>query len=314
MRFSMSKTKLAIIGIGHLGSRHLKVCAELKSKVEIVGICDVKKDRTIKLAEHYKVPYFKDHTQLLDQVDAVDICVPTKYHFAVARDFIKKGIHTFVEKPITTTLAQANKLVDLSHQHNVKLQVGHVEHFNSAFQAIKRLAKNPLFIECHRLNRFPNRSLDIGVVEDLMIHDIDIVLGLVKSEIKDIQAVGVKVITPLSDIANARITFSNGCTCNLTSSRISDDVMRKIRIFLKNTYISLDYVTQEAFVYKKNRRMITKHALPIQKEEPLKEELESFIDCVQNNKRPLVSGEEGREALRVALAIKRRIWQNPQNK
>ena len=309
----MRKINVAIVGIGHVGARHLKIYAKLKEKVNLVGISDIKAERTRKLSQHYKVPFFKNYRELLEKVEAVNICVPTTLHFSIAQDFLKKGIHTFIEKPITPTVAEAQKLINLAEKNKVKLQVGHVERFNSAFVAIKRFARNPLFVECHRLNHFPNRSLDIGVVMDLMIHDIDIILGLVDSKIKDIQAVGVKVLTPLEDIANCRITFDNGCVCNLTASRVSDDVMRKIRIFLRNTYISLDYVKQEAFVYKKHGALISKHALPIQKEEPLKEELESFIDCVREDKQPLVSGHEGKEALTVALQIVKKLWNNPRD-
>jgi len=309
----MRKINVGIIGIGHLGARHLKVYHAFKEKVNLVGISDIKVERTKKLSQHYKVPFFKDYRELLDKVEAVNICVPTTLHFPIAQDFLKQRIHTFIEKPITTTVAEAQKLITLAEKNRVKLQVGHVERFNSAFVAIKRFARNPLFVECHRLNHFPNRSLDIGVVMDLMIHDIDIILGLVDSKIKDIQAVGVNVLTPLEDIANCRVTFENGCVCNLTASRVSDDVMRKIRIFLKNTYISLDYVKQEAFVYKKHGHLISKHALPIQKEEPLKEELESFIDCVRDDQQPIVSGREGKEALTVALQIAKKLWNNPRN-
>jgi predicted dehydrogenase len=186
--------------------------------------------------------------------------------------------------------------------------VGHVERFNSAFAATLRLIKDPQFIECHRLSPFPQRSLDIGVVLDLMIHDIDIVLGLVNSPIKKIEAVGIPVLTPLEDIANARITFKNGCVCNLTASRVSDEWMRKIRIFQKNTYISLDYKNEEAFVYRKTDSRITKEALPIEKEQPLKKELASFIDCIIQNKAPIVSGEVARQALATAFGISKLIW------
>jgi len=190
------------------------------------------------------------------------------------------------------------------------LQVGHIERFNSAFESIKHFTHNPLFIECHRLNHFPNRSLDIGVVMDLMIHDIDIILGLIPSPIKEIHAVGANVLTSLEDIANARLIFENGCVCNLTASRISEEVIRKIRIFQENTYISLDYVKQEAFIYRKHANQILKHGLPIEKEEPLKKEINHFIDCIIENKSPLISGEEGKAALKVALDIGRQIWQN----
>ena len=198
-------------------------------------------------------------------------------------------------------------------EKNLKLQIGHVERFNSAFTTIEPIAQNPLFIECHRLNLFPNRSLDIGVVMDLMIHDIDIILGLVKSPIKDIQAVGINVLTDKEDIANARLTFANGCVCNVTASRISPEVTRKIRLFTKNAYISLDYAKQEANMYSKDERGIHKRNIPIEKEEPLKKELEHFLDCVREDQRPKVSGVEGREALKVALEITQKIWEHRQN-
>ncbi len=305
-----TKLNIGIIGIGHLGSRHLKVYNELSDRINLVGICDTKEARTRKLANHYKVKFFKDHKSLIGKVDAVNICTPTTFHFNVAKDFLQNGVHTLIEKPITTTVAQANKLVDLAKKKKLILQVGHIERFNSAFEGIKHFTKNPRFVECHRLNRFPNRSLDIGVVMDLMIHDIDIILGLTNSKIDTVEAVGVKVLTPMEDIANARITFKNGCVCNLTASRISDEVTRKIRVFLNDAYISLDYVKQEAFIYKKHKSLISKHSLPIEKEEPLKKEIESFIDCIQNNKEPIVSGVEGRDALLLALDITKKIWKN----
>lgn len=304
------KLNVAIVGVGHLGSRHLKVYSELTDKTNLVGISDIQEDRTLKLAEHYKVPYFKDCSDLIGKVDAVNICTPTTAHFDVASLFLKNGIHTFVEKPMTTTVAQADKLIALAKKNNCILQIGHIERFNSAFEGIQHFAQNPRFIECHRLNHFPNRSLDIGVVMDLMIHDIDIILGLTASKVASVDAVGVKVLTPLEDIANARIRFKNGCVCNLTASRISDEVTRKIRIFLNDAYISLDYVKQEAFIYKKHGGLISKHALPIEKEEPLKKELISFVNCVTNNKKPVVSGVEGRDALKLALEITQKIWKN----
>ncbi len=304
----MEKLKIAIIGIGHLGTRHLKVCDELRDLITIEGICDIKKERTLKLASHYKVPYFEDYRDLADKVEAVLICVPTESHFEIAKFFLENEIHVFIEKPITSTVAEADELIKLAAAKNRKLQVGHVERFNSAFQSIKHFTNEPLFIECHRLNKFPNRSLDIGVVMDLMIHDIDIILGLIKSPIKEIQPVGVNVLTALEDIASVRITFENGCVCNLTASRVSDDVMRKIRIFQKETYISLDYVKQEAFIYKKKENNILKHSLPIEKEEPLKKEVEHFFQCIVNDTTPLISGTEGRDALKVAITIGDKIW------
>lgn len=309
----MTKIKVGIVGIGHLGSRHLKTYAEIPEKADIIGVCDLKSERTERLARNYNVPFFTDYKQLAEKVDAVNICTPTESHHEIAKFFLEHNVHTFVEKPITTTLEQADELIALAQENNLKLQVGHIERFNSAFESIKHFTHNPIFIECHRLNHFPNRSLDIGVVMDLMIHDIDIVLGLIDSPIKDIQAVGVNVLTPLEDIASVRITFANECVCNLTASRISDEVMRKIRLFQKDTYISLDYVKQEAFIYKKHQQQILKHSLPIEREEPLKKELEHFIDCVTQDQKPLISGPEGRSALSVALQISEIIWNKRPN-
>jgi len=186
--------------------------------------------------------------------------------------------------------------------------VGHIERFNSAFAATQKIIKHPKFIECHRLSPFPNRSLDVGAVLDIMIHDIDIILGLVDSKIKKIESVGVNVLTQFEDIANSRITFKNGCVANLTASRVSDEIMRKIRIFQEDTYISLDYKEAKACVYKKTGLTITKEDLPIEKEQPLKKELESFVDSVINHKEPLVSGPVARDALKVALEIQDQIW------
>lgn len=304
----MYKIKVAIVGVGHLGSRHLKTYNELRDKIELIGICDVREEIALPLAKEYNIPFFKNYRELQGKVDAVNICVPTSLHHEIASYFLNQRIHTFIEKPITTTLDQANELIALAEKARVKLQIGHVERFNAAFEAVKHLAQNPLFIECHRLNLFPNRSLDIGVVMDLMIHDIDIILGINPSPVKDIQAIGVNVLTKFEDIASVRLSFANGCVCNLTASRISDEVMRKIRIFQKDKYISLDYVKQEAFVYTKENGTISKNSLPIEKQEPLRKELEHFIDCIREDKTPIISGKEGKDALEIALRIGDKIW------
>jgi len=304
----MKKVKIAIIGIGHLGAFHLKVFDELKETVELVGICDVKEERTQKLASHYNVEFYSDYKLIASKVDAVTICTPTESHYEIAQFFLESGVHTFIEKPISSTVEQAQDLIELAKIKQCKLSVGHVERFNAAFESIKFFTKQPLFIECHRLNPFPNRSLDIGVIMDLMIHDIDIILGIMDSPLKNISAIGVPVLTPLEDIASVRLTFESGCVCNLTASRVSEEVMRKIRIFQKNSYISLDYVKQEAFIYKKHEKQILKHSLPIEKEQPLKKELDHFIECVRDDKTPYVTGEDGKKALAVALEISDIIW------
>jgi predicted dehydrogenase len=309
----MKKLNIALIGCGFLGQRHLKCLHALKNKAVITAVCDHNGQKVKALGKQYRVPVIEDYRAITGPLDAVSICTPTVTHAEIAGYFLNKGVHTFVEKPITYSLQEADGLIELANRKNLKLQVGHVERFNSAFTAIEDIARNPLFVECHRLNLFPNRSLDIGVVMDLMIHDIDIILGLVKAPLKDIQAVGINVLTDKEDIANCRLTFANGCVCNVTASRISPEVTRKIRMFTKNAYISLDYAKQEASIYSKDDRGIHKRSIPIEKEEPLKKELEHFLDCVREDKAPKVSGVEGREALKVALDITRKIWEHRQS-
>ncbi|MBF0331772.1 MAG: Gfo/Idh/MocA family oxidoreductase [Candidatus Omnitrophica bacterium] len=304
----MKKIKVAVIGVGHLGARHLKTYCQLKDIIELVGVSDVNKEHGQKIAREFHTTFFPDYHELIGKVEAVSICTPTISHCEVGLTFLNAGVHTLVEKPIAMDLNEANKLIDAAARNNLKLQIGHIERFNNAFQAIKDIAHNAKFIECHRLNHFPNRSLDIGVVMDLMIHDIDIVQGLINEPLTDIQAIGINVLTDKDDIANVRLTFANKSVCNLTASRVSPEVMRKIRIFIPNAYISLDYVKQEAFIYTKEGSSINRKSLPIEKEEPLKRELSHFIECVRENKKPIVSGIEGRDALSTALAIQKIIW------
>lgn len=303
----MRKINVAVIGVGHLGRRHALVYKEL-GNANLVAVCDINQDRLNEVSKALNVGGYLSYKDLFEKVQAVSIAVPTNLHYKVAREFLEHKIHILVEKPFTTDLKQADTLIKLSQKNNLLLQVGHIERFNSAFMAVKEIIKEPRFIECHRLSPFPSRSLDIGVVLDLMIHDIDIILGLVDSKVKNIEAVGVNVLTKFEDIANARLRFKNGCICNLTASRISEEWKRKIRIFFKNAYISLDYKNEQAFIYKKTGPTITKQRLPIEKEESLKRELTSFLECVIHHRQPLISGETAREALSLALKIQRKIW------
>jgi len=307
MIFNMGKLRIAVVGVGHLGSIHAKIYKE-NPNCQLIGVCDSHQERLNQVCANLGVSGYTDYKELFPKVDAVSIAVPTILHHRVAQDFLKAGVHTLVEKPFTLTLKEADDLIKISRKFKLILQVGHIERFNSAFAATLKIIKIPKFIECHRLSTFPNRSLDVGAVLDIMIHDIDIVLGLVNSPLKRIDSVGINVLTKFEDIANARLTFKNGCIANLTASRVSDDTMRKIRIFQENTYISLDYKNAEASVYRKTGLQITKENLPIEKEQPLQKELESFIDCVTNKTTPLVSGAVSREALAVALAIQKQIW------
>jgi len=304
----MQKLRVGVVGVGHLGSIHAKIYKEIGS-CELVAICDLDKNRLNETSASLNVPAYTDYEELFGKVDAVSIATPTKTHFAVAKAFLLHHVPALVEKPFTPTLKEADSLIKIAAKNKLILQVGHIERFNSAFSATKELIKEPRFIECHRLSPFPNRSLDVGAVLDIMIHDIDIVLGLVPAKIKKIEAVGVNVLTPFEDIANARITFKNGCVANLTASRVSDETMRRIRIFQEDTYISLDYKDAKASIYQKSGFTISKVDLPIEKEQPLKKELSSFVDCVLTYKTPLVSGEVAREALAVALKIQSLIWQ-----
>jgi predicted dehydrogenase len=303
----MQTIKIGVVGIGRLGSLHAKIYKE-NEKCLLAAVCDMNQDRLNQVASTLGVAAYTDYKELFGKVDAVSIATPTRLHYQIAFDFLKHNIHALVEKPFTTNLKEAVFLSKLARKNKLILQVGHVERFNSAFTATKKIIREPKFIECHRLSPFPHRSLDVGAVLDIMIHDIDIILGLVPAKIKKIESVGVNVLTQFEDIANARITFKNGCVCNLTASRVSDETMRKIRIFQKDTYISLDYKEAQASVYKKAGLAITKEDLPIEKEQPLNKELRSFLDCVIEHKEPLVSGETATEALKVALEIQNQIW------
>lgn len=303
----MDKLKVGVIGVGYLGSFHAKIYKE-SPNCRLTGICDSDQESLNRACANLGIPGYANYQDLFDKVDAVSIAVPTVLHHKVAADFLNAGVHVLVEKPFTLSLKDADSLIKIAARNKLTLAVGHIERFNSAFAATLKIIKTPKFIECHRLSGFPNRSLDVGVVLDIMIHDIDIILGLVNSPLKRIDSVGVNVLTKFEDIANARLTFKNGCVANLTASRVSDETMRKIRIFQEDTYISLDYKNAEALVYRKGALGITKENLPIEKEQPLQKELESFISCVTNKTTPLVSGTVARSALAVALEIQKQIW------
>ena len=302
----MKKVRVGVVGVGRLGNEHARLYAGMKSCL-LVGVVDTRRNRAREIAGKHEVSAFTDYASLFGKVEAVSIAVPTDFHYTIARDFLKRDIHVLLEKPITRTLEEAGKLVSISEKRNVILQVGHVERFNSALRQIERKIKDPRFIECHRLGPYQERGTEVSVVLDLMIHDIDIILSLVKSRVKHIDAVGVKVLSPYEDIANARIVFANGAVANLTSSRISPEKLRKIRIFEKDTYVPLDFLNQNLSVYKRSARGIIKESPTVERIEPLKSELEDFIDSISRKRTPLVSGRLAREALRVALNISKQI-------
>lgn len=300
---------VAVIGVGYLGSQHARIYSEL-SGADLIGVVDINQDRAREVAEKSRCRFFTDYREVLGKAEAVSIVVPTSVHHPIALDFLKAGADVFVEKPITTSLAEADHLVQEAEARSAVLQVGHLERFNAAVRALEGRIKDPRFIESHRLGVFVGRGTDVDVVLDLMIHDLDIILSLVGSGVKEIRAAGVPVISPNIDIVNARLEFANGCVANVTASRISREKMRKIRIFQPDTYISLDYERQEMVVYRKSASSdagalpkITMENVEITKEEPLKAELAAFLHAVRSRERPLVSGREGREALKVGLEV-----------
>jgi len=302
----MDKLNVGVIGIGFLGSLHARIYHHLED-VTLVGVCDCYKKRAKKAAKKFHTDYYLDYKDLITKTQAVSIAVPTHLHHQIAKDFLNAGVNVLIEKPMTRTLHEADELITIAKKKNLILQVGHIERFNSAIQAVEGLLNEPRFIECHRMGPFKKRVSDVGVVLDLMIHDIDIVLGLVKSEVKSIEAVGVKILSNHEDIANVRFTFENGTISDLIASRVTKKMRRTISIFQKDSFISLNYADQSATIHKKKNSKVTKKRLKIKKEEPLKKELVSFVDCVLHKQRPLVSGEEGRRALAVAVEIGKKI-------
>jgi len=302
----MDKTRVAVIGVGHLGSIHTKVYSKLDN-VKLVGVCDCNLETAIEVGKKYHTPSYSDYEDLFDKVDAVSIAVPTSLHYNIAKEFLNHDIHVLIEKPITKTLSEADELINIAKDRKLIIQVGHIERFNPAVLAIEPYLKKPKFIECQRLGPFHKRVKDVGVVLDLMIHDIDIVLGLLKEDVVNIEAVGLSTISDHEDVANVRLIFQDGTIADITASRVTKDVVRKMRIFQEDSYVSLDYVTQDAAIFRKTDDKIVKERIKIKKKEPLKKELKSFIECVRTEKKPIVSGIEGRRALQVALEIIEKI-------
>lgn len=302
----MDKIKIAVIGVGYLGEHHARIYSSMPD-VELVGVVDIDKDKADHVAAKYSTTPFYDHRELLGRVRAASIAVPTVLHHSIALDFIREGTDVLIEKPVTTTIAEADSLSREAAERGVLIQVGHIERFNPAFRIMESRLQNPRFIESHRLGPYVGRGIDVDVILDLMIHDIDIILSIVKSDLVDIRAVGVPVLTNHIDIANARLEFANGCIADITASRVSREKMRKIRIFQPDVYLSLDYGEQSLAVYRRiienGSPRITGEEIKPEKGEPLLSELRSFIAAVRDRSEPAVSCHDGREALRVALKI-----------
>lgn len=306
------KISVAVIGAGHLGQHHARVYTEIKN-AELVGVSDINEKTGKKIARRCGVDFYKDYTSLIDKVQAVSIVTPTITHYDVGMKFLQNGVNVMIEKPITNDSERATELIKAADENFCILQVGHIERFNAAVKKVREYIKNPRFIEVNRLSKFPARSLDIGVVMDLMIHDIDIILSFVNSEVKSINSIGASVFSDKEDIVNCRLVFENGCVANITASRISYKAERKFRVFESDRYISLDYESQDFVVYKKKREKITspsdieKITPLVEKTEPLKEELKDFISCVKEKRAPAVSGHHGLTALELALKITRQL-------
>ena len=318
--------KIGVFGVGHLGKFHLNNWKEI-SGVEIVGFFDPHDETAKEVAEKYQLPRFLDADALMDACDAIDVVAPTTYHFEWCERAIKKGKHVFVEKPLANTMEEARQLVKLAAESGIKFQVGHVERFNPAFLAVKDMELNPMFIEVHRLAQFNPRGTEVSVILDLMIHDIDIILSIVKSDVKSISARGVGVMKETPDIANVRIEFHNGCVANLTSSRISMKKMRKIRLFQKDSYIGIDFLNKKTEIIKLKEpgdtnvfafdietptgKKTIAMANPIVPEvNAIKMELEEFKNAILNNTKTVVSEMDGLMAMDVAHQILERIGSN----
>jgi predicted dehydrogenase len=318
--------RIGVFGVGHLGKFHLNNWKEIPG-TELVGFFDPDDDTAKNVSEKYQLPRFEDANALMDASDALDIVAPTNFHFELCEKAIRKGKHVFVEKPLAQTMGEARQLVKLAQESGIKCQVGHVERFNPAFLSIKDMPLNPMFIEVHRLAQFNPRGTEVSVILDLMIHDIDIILSIVKSDVKSISASGVGVMTETPDIANARIEFDNGCVANLTSSRISMKKMRKIRLFQKDSYIGIDFLNKKTEVIRlkepqdtnvfafdiempSGKKTIAMASPVIPEVNAIKEELIAFKNAIQNNTKPVVSEIDGLMAMDVAHQILDKIGNN----
>ncbi|RLE44908.1 gfo/Idh/MocA family oxidoreductase [Candidatus Woesearchaeota archaeon] len=309
----MEKIRVGVIGTGYLGKFHAEKYSKMDN-VEIVGVVDVNKARADNIAKEYETQAYSDHRDILGKVDAVSIVVPTHAHYAVSKDFLEHDTDILIEKPMALTLDQADELIQLAELNGLLIQVGHLERFNPAVVALNDFVRDPMFIESHRLATYKDRSTDVSVVLDLMIHDIDIILNFVNSKIKLIHSAGVPVVTGEVDIANVRLEFENGCIANITASRISTKNKRKIRLFQRDAYLSVDFANYEITVIKKDSKK-TDALIPnmdikqfcFTKADALNDEIISFVNAVTKREAPEVTGRMGRDALKIALNVTNQI-------
>ncbi len=309
----MEKLKVGVVGVGYFGQFHAEKYAKIED-VELVGVVDVDASRAREIAKRYRTQPFFHYADLFQRVQAVSIAVPTPFHYSVTKECFLQGVDVLLEKPISSTLEEADELIGLSESKGLIFQVGHLERFNGALSGLEGRLRHPLFIESHRLGPFSGRGAEVDVVLDLMVHDLDILLSLVKAKVKQFQAIGIPVLTHTPDIANARIEFENGCTANLTASRVSEEKIRKTRIFQPDGILSIDYFLQKLSFSKKvvppgrekMPEMVTEE-IPVKKIDLLETEIHSFLQRVRNRERPQVSGTDGRRALELALRIIQKI-------
>jgi predicted dehydrogenase len=298
----MNKLRLGVVGVGHIGSNHARLYAEIPA-ANFAAIYDIDRAKADTIGKKFCVKAAQSLDEFIELVDAVSVATPTNTHYEIARSLLERGKHLLIEKPITDNTGHASELAELAARNGLILQVGHVERFNPVLSALEERLTHPRFIEAHRLSPYPERSTDIGVVLDLMIHDLEIILHLVRSPVQSIDAVGVAVLSPGEDIANARLRFENGCVANITSSRISPERMRKIRVFQEDAYLSLDYQNQSGEIYRRAGGRITRDKVEIAREEPLKGQLTSFVECARTGREPRVSGFQAAAALELAVEI-----------
>ncbi len=309
----MEKIKIGVVGVGYFGQFHAEKYAKIE-EAELVGVVDIDASRAREIAKRYRAQPFEHHTDLFNKVQAVSIAIPTPFHYSITKDFFLKGIDVLLEKPISNTLEEADELAGLAESRGLIFQIGHLERFNGALSGVEGRVHHPRFIESHRLGPFSGRGSEVDVVLDLMIHDLDILLTLVKSRLKSLQAVGIPILTPYPDIANARIEFENGCIASLTASRVSKEKIRKTRIFQPEGILSIDYLYQRLSFSKKQGlpeagklpEMMTEE-IPVNKIDLVEAEIRSFLKSVRNRKPGRVSGLDGKRALELALQIIKQI-------
>ncbi|MBM3310728.1 MAG: Gfo/Idh/MocA family oxidoreductase [Candidatus Aminicenantes bacterium] len=302
----MDSIRVGIIGVGYLGMQHARIASYLE-EADLKAVADIDFKKAFEIGNRHGVNYYQNYEDMLDEIDAGIVATPTSEHHAISMNLLRNGKHVLVEKPITETVAQAEELVAAAKAQGLVLQVGHLERFNPAVEAVETIISDPRFLEVQRLGSFSARSLDVNVVLDLMIHDLDIILALIKDEVAVIRSSGIHVLSEKIDIANARLEFKSGCVATLTASRVHQGKVRKLRIFEPTSYYSIDYIDQEVKIFPLSGRQTDIKTMRIQKEEPLKKELQNFCACIAEGRAGKVSGEEGLRALRLAYDVLRQI-------